>query len=72
MATGLETGFALFDTTIGPCGIAWGEHGIRGVQLPEGSPHGTRARLQRRFPLAGEAPAARGGAAGAALPSPGV
>ncbi|HEY7436348.1 MAG TPA: methylated-DNA--[protein]-cysteine S-methyltransferase [Methylomirabilota bacterium] len=50
MATGLESGFVVFDTAIGPCGIAWNGRGIVGVQLPEGSPHETRARLRRRFP----------------------
>jgi methylated-DNA-[protein]-cysteine S-methyltransferase len=50
------TGFALFDTAIGWCGIAWGARGIVGVQLPEGSAPGTRARLLRRFPDAREAP----------------
>ncbi len=50
------TGFALFDTAIGWCGIAWGPRGIVGVQLPEGSAPATRARLLRRFPDAGEAP----------------
>lgn len=29
------TGFALFDTAIGPCGVVWGERGIIGMQLPE-------------------------------------
>lgn len=43
-------GFALFDTAIGPCGIAWGDDGIVGVQLPERSPGATRARMRRRFP----------------------
>ncbi|WP_077001662.1 methylated-DNA--[protein]-cysteine S-methyltransferase [Variovorax sp. KK3] len=43
-------GFALFDTAIGACGIAWGAHGIVGVQLPEGGQGATRARMQRRFP----------------------
>ena len=56
MATGLDTGFALFDTAIGPCGIAWNDRGVAGVQLPEGSPDETRARLRRRFPEAREAP----------------
>jgi methylated-DNA-[protein]-cysteine S-methyltransferase len=56
VATGLETGFALFDTTIGPCGIAWNGRGVAGVQLPEGSPDETRARLRRRFPDAREGP----------------
>jgi len=48
-------GFALFDTAIGPCGIAWGERGVVGVQLPESSRAATRARLARRFPGAAEA-----------------
>ena len=48
-------GFALFDTTIGTCGIAWGDRGILGVQLPEGRDPRTRARMLRRFPDACEA-----------------
>ena len=43
-------GFALFDTAIGPCGIAWGARGLVGVQLPEEGEGATRARMQRRFP----------------------
>lgn len=43
------TAFALFDTAIGRCGIAWGERGIVGVQLPEKGEAATRARLARRF-----------------------
>lgn len=46
--------FALFETSIGVCAIAWGERGIVGVQLPEGSPQATRARLLRRLPGATE------------------
>jgi methylated-DNA-[protein]-cysteine S-methyltransferase len=43
----------LFETAIGRCGIAWGECGIVGLQLPE--PAGAeRARLLRRFPDAVE------------------
>lgn len=49
-------GIALFDTAIGCCGLAWGGHGILGVQLPEASETATRARLRRRFPGAREAP----------------
>jgi methylated-DNA-[protein]-cysteine S-methyltransferase len=45
-------GFALFDTPIGRCGIAWGERGIVGVQLPEGRDGETRARVIQRFPAA--------------------
>jgi methylated-DNA-[protein]-cysteine S-methyltransferase len=51
-----ERGFALFDTAIGHCGIAWGRGGLVGVQLPEGRAHETRARMVRRFPGAPEAP----------------
>ena len=47
--------FALFDTVIGWCGVAWSERGIVGVQLPEGGEQATRSRLRRRFPDAGEA-----------------
>jgi methylated-DNA-[protein]-cysteine S-methyltransferase len=47
-------GFALFDTAIGKCGIAWGERGIVGVQLPEGGEPEARARMLQRFPAAGE------------------
>src|SRR5262245_31040024 len=47
--------FALFDPTIGRCGIAWGDRGIIGVQLPEGREVHTRARLLRQFPDACEA-----------------
>src|SRR6266436_10133393 len=48
------SGFVLFDTAIGRCGIAWGEHGVAGVQLPEGGDAETRARMLHRFPAAGE------------------
>src|SRR5271169_1732720 len=50
------SGFALFDTAIGPCGIAWGGQGVAGVQLPEAGEPETRARMFQRFPAAGEAP----------------
>jgi methylated-DNA-[protein]-cysteine S-methyltransferase len=43
-------GFSLFETAIGNCGIAWGERGIVGVQLPEAGESATRARIRRRFP----------------------
>jgi len=65
-------GFALFDTGIGRCGIAWGARGVvLGVQLPEDRDTATRARLRSRFPEAGEAtpppPVRRAQAAIAAL-----
>lgn len=47
IAIDAPTGHALFDTTIGACGIAWGAGGIVGVQLPEADAAGTRARLLR-------------------------
>jgi methylated-DNA-[protein]-cysteine S-methyltransferase len=47
-------GFTLFSTPLGPCGIAWGERGLVGVQLPEGSESDTRSRLARRFGAAKE------------------
>jgi methylated-DNA-[protein]-cysteine S-methyltransferase len=42
--------FAVFDTAIGRCAVAWGPGGIVGVQLPEGSERATRARIAKRFP----------------------
>ena len=50
-----DHGFALFETAVGLCGVAWGRDGILGVQLPEGDATRTRARLRRRFPDAREA-----------------
>jgi methylated-DNA-[protein]-cysteine S-methyltransferase len=49
-------GFALFETAIGCCGIAWGAHGVAGVQLPQADAAATRARMRQRFPAAPEAP----------------
>lgn len=48
-------GFALFDTVIGRCGLAWGDRGLIGVQLPEATPGAAWARLRKRFPDAVEA-----------------
>jgi methylated-DNA-[protein]-cysteine S-methyltransferase len=49
-------GYALFDTAIGRCGIAWSARGIAAVQLPEAREIETRARLRQRCPEAREAP----------------
>ena len=49
-------GFTIFDTAIGACAIAWGGHGVVGVQLPEPSEREQRARMRRRFPAASEPP----------------
>ena len=49
-----EQGFALFDTAIGRCGIAWNGRGIVAAQLPGADEGRTRARLVRRCPGARE------------------
>jgi len=46
--------FALFDTAIGRCAIAWNGKGIVGVLLPERDDAVLRARLLRRHPGARE------------------
>ncbi len=51
-----RSGFTLFDTPVGRCGISWSMYGITGLQLPESTDARTRARLLRRFP---ELPARR-------------
>src|SRR5215831_14134297 len=52
----MTVGFALFETAIGACGIAWGDRGVVGLQLPEARPPATRARLRKRFPEGAEGP----------------
>lgn len=51
------SGFALFETSIGMCALAWGPRGLIGVQLPadNGEP-ATRARMRQRFPDLHEGP----------------
>jgi methylated-DNA-[protein]-cysteine S-methyltransferase len=48
-------GFALFDTPIGLCGLAWGRRGLTGAQLPDPTPGASWDRLRRRHPDAVEA-----------------
>jgi O-6-methylguanine DNA methyltransferase len=48
-------GFALFDTAVGRCSIAWSERGVVGVHLPDVGDAEMRARVLRRFPGAREA-----------------
>lgn len=43
-------GFALFDTPIGPCGIAWAGERIAGVSLPGADEAATRRRMQKAHP----------------------
>src|SRR5260370_37333270 len=47
-------GYAIFDTMIGRCGIAWSDSGIVGVQLPEVREIETRRRLFHLHPQARE------------------
>lgn len=41
--------YALFESAIGTCAIAWGPRGIHGVQLPMGSAEKTRGRMRQRY-----------------------
>ncbi|QOZ23007.1 MULTISPECIES: methylated-DNA--[protein]-cysteine S-methyltransferase [Bradyrhizobium] len=47
-------GYTIFDTAVGRCGIAWGELGVVGVQLPELREIETRKRLFQLYPDARE------------------
>ncbi len=43
------TSFALFETPIGACTIAWSAKGITALQLPEASEEASRARMKKRM-----------------------
>ena len=43
-------GFAVFDTAIGWCGIAWRDAALCGLQLPGADVDRTRARMRGSFP----------------------
>ncbi len=47
-------GYAVFETAAGPCGIAWNERSVVGVQLPETDASRTRDRAAARFPGSSE------------------
>jgi methylated-DNA-[protein]-cysteine S-methyltransferase len=47
-------GYTVFDTSVGRCGIAWGDLGVLGVQLPQAREIETRRRLFQLFPDARE------------------
>jgi methylated-DNA-[protein]-cysteine S-methyltransferase len=53
--TATPSGFALFDTAIGRCGVAWNARGITRITLPEASDAASRQRLARDTPGAAEA-----------------
>ena len=42
-------GFAVFETVVGACGIAWSDRGVIGFQLPEADTSSMRQRLAQRF-----------------------
>ncbi len=46
----MSDGLYLFDTAIGPCGLAWSARGITGCALPEDTRDATLARMKRRRP----------------------
>ncbi|WIY03267.1 methylated-DNA--[protein]-cysteine S-methyltransferase [Amycolatopsis mongoliensis] len=52
----MTTRFTVFDTAIGPCGLAWRDDVVIGTSLPDGGAAGLRARLAGRFPGAVEGP----------------
>jgi methylated-DNA-[protein]-cysteine S-methyltransferase len=43
--TELRQRYCVFDTAIGPCGVAWNEHGVTRLRLPDAS----RSALERRL-----------------------
>jgi methylated-DNA-[protein]-cysteine S-methyltransferase len=50
----IAIGYALFETAIGACAIAWSDAGVVALQLPEADEKRTRARLLKRWPHAQE------------------
>ncbi len=48
------SGFTLFDTAVGRCGIAWNERGVCCVRLPEARVSETRAHVAGRVPEGSE------------------
>ncbi len=48
------TGFALFDTAIGTCAVAWSPNGIVGSRLPDRDAGALRARMLARYARAVE------------------
>lgn len=47
-------GFALFETAVGTCGVAWGANGIVGASLPRADEVSLRAQLSSRYAGAAE------------------
>ena len=51
-----DISFAMFDTSLGRCAIAWGGRGIVAVQLPQQNESQTRKRIAQRFGEINETP----------------
>ncbi|MBL8699758.1 MAG: methylated-DNA--[protein]-cysteine S-methyltransferase [Alphaproteobacteria bacterium] len=49
-------GYSIFDTDLGRCAIAWGDHGVVRVALPDADDAALRRSLLARHPDAKEAP----------------
>lgn len=49
-----EAGFAVFETAIGACGVAWQRDALIRLQLPEGTLAATRRRLSAKLDAATE------------------
>jgi methylated-DNA-[protein]-cysteine S-methyltransferase len=52
----LKARYRLFETPLGPCGIAWTEQGVARLQLPEGDRIATERRLRKTASQSGSAP----------------
>lgn len=51
----MDYGLHIFDTPIGPCGIAWGPRGVTAVSFPERDVARTEKRLRQKCPQANPA-----------------
>lgn len=56
--SGQLPGHLIFDTPLGPCGIAWSDRGVSAVALPDASTARTRAHLMKLARHCGPAPLA--------------
>lgn len=52
----MATAAALFETSLGVCGIAWSARGVVGLKLPDADPARTRERLRQRHRCGFDAP----------------
>jgi methylated-DNA-[protein]-cysteine S-methyltransferase len=54
----VQSHYCVFDTAIGPCGIAWGERGLTRLQLPDSDRSATEKRLRASAARPNETPPA--------------